>query len=327
MDFMNLHQAAHGDREFGFIESSSGRRPQDGRRALGGSARPGPDRRLGASGLRLARGPPPARRPLRRQHAPRRRHRGRQGRGADPARRDGQRLPVERADRGGRVGAGRRRSTTCWPPTTRTYEVAPELRRDGARRDELREAARIEVGLRSFLTAGGFGAFTDTFEDLGGLSAAAGHRRPAADGRRLRVRRRGRLEERRAGPPVQGDGERACRAGRRSWRTTPTTSIRPVRWSSARTCWRSVRASPPAGRRARSTRCRSAARSDPVRLVFDAAPGSRVRRGDDRPGRSLPDRGQRHRRRRSRPRRCPGSRSRERSGGRDPTCPPPSRRG
>ena len=71
---------------------------------------------------------------------------------------------------------------------------------------------------------------------------------------------------------------------------------------------------------ARSIRCRSVARSDPVRLVFDAAPGSGAGRGHDRPGRSLPDRGQR-RSTSSRPtRRCRGCRSRGRSGGRDPTC-------
>jgi L-arabinose isomerase len=50
-----------------------------------------------------------------------------------------------------------------------SYAMAPELRPDGDRRAALREAARIEAGLRTFLTAGGFGAFTDTFEDLGDL--------------------------------------------------------------------------------------------------------------------------------------------------------------
>ena len=50
-----------------------------------------------------------------------------------------------------------------------TYDMAPSLRPDGMDRSALREAARIEVGLRSFLDAGGFGAFTDTFEDLGDL--------------------------------------------------------------------------------------------------------------------------------------------------------------
>jgi L-arabinose isomerase len=49
------------------------------------------------------------------------------------------------------------------------YEMAPELRPSGSRRPELLEAARIEVALRAFLEAGGFGAFTDTFEDLDGL--------------------------------------------------------------------------------------------------------------------------------------------------------------
>jgi len=50
-----------------------------------------------------------------------------------------------------------------------SYDVTPPLRRNGDRRSELREAARIEVGLRNFLSEGGFGAFTDTFEDLGDL--------------------------------------------------------------------------------------------------------------------------------------------------------------
>jgi L-arabinose isomerase len=50
-----------------------------------------------------------------------------------------------------------------------TYEMAPELQREGEQRPALREAARIEVALRAFLEAGGFRAFTDTFEDLDGL--------------------------------------------------------------------------------------------------------------------------------------------------------------
>jgi L-arabinose isomerase len=46
------------------------------------------------------------------------------------------------------------------------YTVAPKLRKNGAQRQSLREAARIELGLRAFLGAGGFKGFTDTFEDL-----------------------------------------------------------------------------------------------------------------------------------------------------------------
>ncbi len=49
------------------------------------------------------------------------------------------------------------------------YVLAADLRKGGARHNSVREAARIELGLRSFLTAGDFKAFTDTFEDLHGL--------------------------------------------------------------------------------------------------------------------------------------------------------------
>jgi L-arabinose isomerase len=54
------------------------------------------------------------------------------------------------------------------------YELAPALRRDGDRRESLRDAARIEAGLRGFLESGGFRAFTDTFEDLDGLAQLPG---------------------------------------------------------------------------------------------------------------------------------------------------------
>src|SRR5205823_3339771 len=52
--------------------------------------------------------------------------------------------------------------------------VVPELRAGGDRHESLRDAARIEAGLRSFLENGGFMAFTDTFEDLGALPQLPG---------------------------------------------------------------------------------------------------------------------------------------------------------
>src|SRR5262249_793655 len=55
-----------------------------------------------------------------------------------------------------------------------TYSVVPELRAGAGRHDALRDAARIELGLRDFLTAGSFQAFTTTFEDLGGLAQLPG---------------------------------------------------------------------------------------------------------------------------------------------------------
>ncbi|MGH9632745.1 MAG: L-arabinose isomerase family protein, partial [Bryobacteraceae bacterium] len=54
------------------------------------------------------------------------------------------------------------------------YKVAEPLRRGGDRRQSLRDAAHIELGLRAFLTDGNFKAFTDTFEDLHGLKQLPG---------------------------------------------------------------------------------------------------------------------------------------------------------
>lgn len=54
------------------------------------------------------------------------------------------------------------------------YELAPELAKGAERHDSLREAARIEIGLRRFLEDGGYGAFTNTFEDLHGMAQLPG---------------------------------------------------------------------------------------------------------------------------------------------------------
>jgi L-arabinose isomerase len=54
------------------------------------------------------------------------------------------------------------------------YDVATSLRTGGSQRPALREAARIEAGMRAFLETGGFKAFTTTFEDLHGLAQLPG---------------------------------------------------------------------------------------------------------------------------------------------------------
>jgi L-arabinose isomerase len=56
----------------------------------------------------------------------------------------------------------------------KTYAVAESLRAGGNRRESMRDAARIELGLRHFLEATGSHAFTDTFEDLHGLAQLPG---------------------------------------------------------------------------------------------------------------------------------------------------------
>ena len=54
------------------------------------------------------------------------------------------------------------------------YDVAAELKPGGAKNSSLRDGARIEIGLRNFLSAGNFKAFTTTFEDLHGLTQLPG---------------------------------------------------------------------------------------------------------------------------------------------------------
>lgn len=55
-----------------------------------------------------------------------------------------------------------------------SYDVVEELRPGAERHQSLRDGAAIELGLRSFLEAGGFGAFTTSFEDLGDLKQLPG---------------------------------------------------------------------------------------------------------------------------------------------------------
>jgi L-arabinose isomerase len=65
-----------------------------------------------------------------------------------------------------------------------SYVVTPALRKGGDRHESLRDAARIELGLRKFLKQGGYSAFTDTFEDLHGMKQLPGipSQRLMADG-------------------------------------------------------------------------------------------------------------------------------------------------
>lgn len=49
------------------------------------------------------------------------------------------------------------------------YEISSSLRKDGSQHASLAEAARIEAGLRHFLQDNNFKGFTDTFEDLHGM--------------------------------------------------------------------------------------------------------------------------------------------------------------
>ena len=55
-----------------------------------------------------------------------------------------------------------------------TYELSTAVRPGGEKRQNLADAARIELGMKRFLTDGGFSAFTTTFENLYGLPQLPG---------------------------------------------------------------------------------------------------------------------------------------------------------
>jgi L-arabinose isomerase len=65
-----------------------------------------------------------------------------------------------------------------------SYTMAADLRKGGARHASVRDAARIELGLRAFLEDGNFKAYTDTFENLHGMKQLPGipSQRLMADG-------------------------------------------------------------------------------------------------------------------------------------------------
>ena len=54
------------------------------------------------------------------------------------------------------------------------YTLVPSLNKNGEKRQSLIDAAKIETGLRRFLREGNFKGFTDTFEDLHGLTQLPG---------------------------------------------------------------------------------------------------------------------------------------------------------
>lgn len=54
------------------------------------------------------------------------------------------------------------------------YKLVPSLKKNGDQHQSLREAAKIEIGMRKFLKAGNYKGFTDTFEDLHGMAQLPG---------------------------------------------------------------------------------------------------------------------------------------------------------
>ena len=275
---MNLNQAAHGDREFGLPADAHAPARARSSSATGRTRRSSD--RIGAwmrAARALARLAGRQVRPLRRQHAPGRRDRGRQGRGRDAVRLRGQRLRRRRPCRRSRRRSGRRGRRPCAPSTRSATRSSPSCAAAARATSRCATRARIELGLRGVPRASG--GFKGVHRHLRGPArpAAAARDSPSqrlmADGYGFGAE--GDWKTCALCARDEGHGRRACPAAPRSWRTTPTTSRPDGPRSSARTCSRSARRSPPASRRCEIHPLGIGGKEDPVRLVFDAPPGRR----------------------------------------------------
>jgi L-arabinose isomerase len=172
-DFMNLNQAAHGDREFGYIES----RMSVPRTTVVGHVSDPAVRAKVAAWERAAAGRAAARNlKLARFGDNMRFVAVTEGDKTEAEIRFGMQVNTwgvnELADRVAQVADSAVDALVA--EYDDLYDVVPELRVDGERRQSLRDGAAIELGLRSFLEEGGFGAFTTNFEDLGALKQLPG---------------------------------------------------------------------------------------------------------------------------------------------------------
>ncbi|MEO3797693.1 L-arabinose isomerase [Nonomuraea sp. B10E15] len=171
MDFMNLNQAAHGDREFGHVQTRLG---VPRKTVAGHVSDPAVAGRI-LTWVRAARGLAEVRTLKLARFGDNMR---------DVAVTEGDKVEaqlrfgvsvntygvndlVEAVD-----AAADADVTALVKEYAEQYTVAPELL--GERHESLRYAARIELGLRGFLETGGFRAFTTNFEDLGGLRQLPG---------------------------------------------------------------------------------------------------------------------------------------------------------
>ncbi|HZD98444.1 MAG TPA: L-arabinose isomerase, partial [Micromonosporaceae bacterium] len=274
MDFMNLNQAAHGDREFGYIQT----RLRIARKTVAGHVSdPRVHHRIG-TWVRAARG-------LAEMRSLR-------------LARFGDNMRDVAVTEGDKVEAQLRFGTsvntygvadlvdameavpdadikTLGSEYQDTYRMDPDLLPGGTRHGSLQYAARIEAGLRAFLREGGFRAFTTNFEDLGGLRQLPGLavQRLMADG---------------YGFGAEGDWKTAIlvrtvkamsagTAGGTSFMEDYTYELTPGREKILGAHMLEVCPSIAAG----TPRCEIhplsiGGREDPVRLVFDAAPGHAI---------------------------------------------------
>lgn len=173
MDFMNLNQSAHGDREYGFI----GARLRLARKVIAGHwESPEVRRRIGAwmrSAIAFTEG--------RRLKVARFGDNMREVAVTEGDKVEAQ-IKLGWSINGYGVGELVRYinevsdadAEKLLAEYSGLYDIAPEAAAEGPGRDSVREQAKIELAMRAFLEEGGFGGFTTTFEDLHGMKQLPG---------------------------------------------------------------------------------------------------------------------------------------------------------
>jgi L-arabinose isomerase len=169
MDFMNLNQAAHGDREFGFICT---RLRQERKVVVGHWEDPEVQERMGVW-ARAACGWAETRRLKVARFGDNMR---------EVAVTEGDKVSAQRQfgysvngyGMGDLVASVDEVADAQIDALVEEYGREYEVKVSEGQQDNVREQARIELGMRAFLEAGGFGAFTTTFENLHGLKQLPG---------------------------------------------------------------------------------------------------------------------------------------------------------
>lgn len=169
MDFMNLNQSAHGDREFGFITA----RLRLARKVVVGFWKDSETVAEVAAWTRAAAG----------WHESQNLKVARFGDNMrEVAVTDGDKVEAQARlgysvngyGVGDLVARMNEVSDAEVDGLVKEYRESYSIAKEHDRPDAIRAAAKIELGLRGFLEEGGFGAFTDTFQDLHGLEQLPG---------------------------------------------------------------------------------------------------------------------------------------------------------
>jgi len=172
-DFMNLNQAAHGDREFGYIQTRLG---VSRKTVVGHVSNPAVTLSIG-TWTRAAAGWAAARNMKLARFGDNMRYVAvTEGDKTEAELRFGVQVntwPVNELAEAVHAATDAE-ITALVKEYEELYDVVPELRLGGDRHESLRYGAAIEIGLKSFLEAGGFSAFTTSFEDLGALRQLPG---------------------------------------------------------------------------------------------------------------------------------------------------------